>query len=66
MEEQKKQYEKKLNDNKQIQDIRAKIVNIRKEVAEANEIAKFMNKDIKFTEIYISKISSNSSNGELE
>jgi hypothetical protein len=49
-----------------IQDIRAKIVNIRKEVAEANEIGKFMNKDIKFTEIYISKISSNSANGVLE
>ena len=55
-----------MNDNKQIQDIRAKIVNIRKEVAEANEIGKFMNKDIKFTEIYISKISSNSANGVLE
>jgi len=55
-----------LNDNKQIQDIRAKIVNIRKEVAEANEIGKFMNKDIKFTEIYISKINSNSANGVLE
>lgn len=55
-----------MNDNKQIQDDRAKIVRIRKEVAEANEISKFMNKDIKFTEIYISKISSNSSKGELE
>jgi hypothetical protein len=66
MEEQKKQFEKKLNDNKQIQDIRTKIVNIRKEVTEANEIAKFMSKDIKFTEIYISKINSNSSSGEFE
>ena len=28
---------------------------IRKDVAEANEIAKFMNKDIIFTDIYISK-----------
>lgn len=28
---------------------------IRKDVAEANEIAKFMNKDIVFTDYYISK-----------
>ena len=28
---------------------------IRKDVAEANEIAKFMNKDVVFTDIYISK-----------
>jgi len=28
---------------------------IRKDIAEANEIAKFMNKDVVFTDIYVSK-----------
>lgn len=32
-----------------------KLKDLRKEINEANQIAKFMNKDIKFKEIYISK-----------
>ena len=32
-----------------------KLKDLRKEINEANHIAKFMNKDIKFKEIYISK-----------
>jgi len=28
---------------------------IRKDIAEANEIAKFMNKDVVFTDVYVSK-----------
>jgi hypothetical protein len=55
-----------LNDHKLISENTVKYKNLRKEVALANEIAKFMNKDIKFTEIYISKISPKSSNGEVE
>lgn len=33
---------------------------IRKDVAEANEIAKFMNKDVIFTDTYITKLDDNS------
>jgi hypothetical protein len=29
---------------------------IRKDVAEANEIAKFMNKDVNFTDTYVTKL----------
>jgi len=30
--------------------------NIRKDIAEANQIAKFMDKDIDFTDIYVTKL----------
>lgn len=55
IEEQKKQYEKKLKNDQLIEQIRQKMKDIRKDINEANEIAKFMNKDIVFTDIYVSK-----------
>lgn len=54
-EEQQKAYEAKIRLDQGIDQIRVKMKNIRKDVAEANEIAKFMNKDVSFTDIYVSK-----------
>lgn len=34
--------------------------NIRKDVAEANEISQFMNKDVVFTDVYVTKFDDNS------
>ena len=47
--DQKKQYESKLKTDQQVQQMRQKMIDVRKYVEEANEIAKFMNKNIKFT-----------------
>ena len=38
-----------------IEHIRQKMKDIRKQITEANEIAKFMNKDVVFTDIYVTK-----------
>ena len=46
MAELKKQYESKVQNDQQIETIRQKTKDIKKDVDEANEIAKFMNKDI--------------------
>ena len=51
----KKQYENKIKNENQFEQIRQRMKDIRKDVAEANEIAKFMNKDVTFTDTYISK-----------
>lgn len=48
-------YNAKVKHEKQIETIRQKMKDIRKDIAEANEIAKFMNKDVTFTENYVSK-----------
>lgn len=59
LEEQQKQYEAKIKNDQNIDTIRQKMKDIRKDVAEANEIAKFMNKEIQFTDIYVSKFDDN-------
>lgn len=51
--DQKAAYESKLLQEKQIDVIRVKMKDIRKDIAEANEIAKFMQKDIVLTDIYV-------------
>jgi hypothetical protein len=56
MSEQKKQYETKLKSDQQFEQIRQRMKDIRKDVAEANEIAKFMNKDVIFTDTYVTKL----------
>lgn len=53
--EQKKQYESKLKGDQQLEQIRQKMKNIKKDIDEANEIAKFMNKEVQFYHIYVSK-----------
>lgn len=58
-EDQQKQYEAKIKNDQNIDTIRQKMKDIRKDVAEANEIAKFMNKEICFTDIYVSKFDDN-------
>ena len=68
--EHKKQYESKVKDDNQIETIRQKMKDIKRDVDEANEIARFMNKDILFTHIYVSKfdeqsVLSGSSNFEI-
>lgn len=55
IQEQKKQFESKLKNDQQIEEVRHKIKDITKDVEEANSIAEFMNKDIKFTSIIVSK-----------
>ena len=55
MEEQQKQYESKMKQDTHIEHIRQKMKDIRKQITEANEIAKFMNKDVVFTDIYVTK-----------
>lgn len=60
MAELKKQYESKVQNDQQIETIRQKTKDIKKDVDEANEIAKFMNKDIQFTHIYLSKFDESS------
>jgi seryl-tRNA synthetase len=70
MTELKKQYESKVKADHQIESIRQKMKDIKRDVDEANEIAKFMNKDIQFTHIYVSKfdeqsVFSGSSNYEI-
>lgn len=54
--EQKKQYENKVKSDQQFEQIRQRMKDIRKDVAEANEIAKFMNKDVTFTDTYVTKL----------
>jgi ribosome biogenesis GTPase A len=56
----KKQYESKVKAEQQIETIRQKMKDIKRDVDEANEIAKFMNKDILFTYIYVSKFDESS------
>ena len=68
--EHKKQYESKVKADNQIETIRQKMKDIKRDVDEANEIARFMNKDIIFTNIYVSKfdeqsVFSGSSNFEI-
>lgn len=53
--EQQKQYATKIKTDQNIDKIRQKMRDIRKDITEANEIAKFMNKDLTFTDIYVSK-----------
>jgi len=60
MEEQKKNYESKMKNEQQIEVIRQKMKDIRKDIAEANEIAKFMNKDVAFSDEYVSKFDDSS------
>jgi len=55
MSELKKQYESRVKADSQIENIRQKMKDIKRDVDEANEIARFMNKDILFTHIYVSK-----------
>lgn len=50
----KKQYESKVKADHNIENIRQKMKDIKRDVDEANEIARFMNKDIQFTHIYVS------------
>jgi TPP-dependent pyruvate/acetoin dehydrogenase alpha subunit len=63
MSEQKKQYETKLKSDQQFEQIRQRMKDIRKDVAEANEIAKFMNKDVIFTDTYVTKLDDQSAYG---
>lgn len=55
LQEQKSAYESKLQQDKQIDVIREKMKDIRKLITEANEIAKFMQKEIVLTDIYVAK-----------
>ena len=50
----KQQENNKKNEQQQMQ-FQQKLKDLRKDINEANHIAKFMNKDIKFKEIYVSK-----------
>ena len=54
-EDQKSKYEIQIKDNNQMKQIQEKMKDIRRDIAEANEIAKFMNKNIVFQDVYISK-----------
>lgn len=56
IQDQKKQYENKIKNENQFEQIRQRMKDIRKDVAEANEIAKFMNKDVVFTDTYVTKL----------
>uniref|UniRef100_A0A7S3FVJ3 Kinesin-like KIF1-type domain-containing protein n=1 Tax=Strombidium rassoulzadegani TaxID=1082188 RepID=A0A7S3FVJ3_9SPIT len=60
MQEQKQAYEKKMRNDNQIKFTKQKMKNIKKQVDEANEIARSMGKHIVFTAIYISKFDNQS------
>ena len=44
-----------MKNDQQIEQIRHKMKEIRKDILEANEIAKFMSKEVLVTEVYVSK-----------
>ena len=62
MNEQQKKYEKQLKDTNQQKVLQEKMKDIRKDINEANEIAKFMGKKIVLQDIYISKFDEGSLN----
>mmetsp|Transcript_2220 Transcript_2220/g.3339 ORF Transcript_2220/g.3339 Transcript_2220/m.3339 type:complete len:344 (+) Transcript_2220:2255-3286(+) len=55
MQEQKKEYDRKLKNDMHVEQTRRKMKDLKKNVEEANEIAKFMLKDIKYTAIFLTK-----------
>ena len=56
MKEQEQKYQQQLQDSQQQKVLQEKMKDIRKDIAEANEIAKFMGKKIELRDFYISKI----------
>lgn len=53
--EQKKQYESKMKNDQQLEQVRQKMKDVGKGLDEANEIARFMQKSIKFEKSIVSK-----------